>query len=104
MFSNVSCRSSLGINKLLSRNWSQRRFINSSQLTFEKTTDKSRFESRPEKSDLVFGTTMSDHMLTVEWELENGWGTPKIVPYQNLEISPAATSLHYGKLRWNVKE
>jgi len=96
MFSNVSCRSSLGINKLLSRNWSQRRFINSSQLTFEKTTDKSRFESRPEKSDLVFGTTMSDHMLTVEWELENGWGTPKIVPYQNLEISPAATSLHYG--------
>jgi branched-chain amino acid aminotransferase len=65
----------------------------------EKTTDKSRFENRPKKEDLVFGTTMADHMLMVEWDLENGWGAPKIVPYQNLSISPAASSLHYGEFR-----
>lgn len=73
-----------------------RRWISSSQLTVELTKDTSRFDRRPAKEDLVFGTTMSDHMLMIEWESKNGWGAPKIVPYQNLSLSPAATSLHYG--------
>jgi branched-chain amino acid aminotransferase len=75
------------------------RAISSSLLTVEKVTDKSKFENRPKKEDLVFGTTMSDHMLTIEWNTTNGWEAPKIVPYQNLSISPAASSLHYGKGR-----
>lgn len=73
-----------------------KRWISSSQLTIEKTKDAARFENRPKKEDLVFGTTMSDHMLMIEWESANGWGAPRIVPYQNLSLSPAATSLHYG--------
>ena len=36
-------------------------------------------------------------MLTVEWETKNGWGAPRIIPYQDLKIDPAATSLHYGE-------
>jgi hypothetical protein len=40
---------------------------------------------------------MSDHMLTVEWTKEGGWAAPKIIPYQNLSISPAASCLHYGE-------
>jgi branched-chain amino acid aminotransferase len=72
------------------------RAITYSQLTVEKTTDTTQFEHRPKKEDLVFGTTISDHMLMVEWEKEKGWGAPRIVPYQNLSISPAASSLHYG--------
>jgi hypothetical protein len=40
--------------------------------------------------------TLSDHMLTIEWTKEAKWGKPKIVPYQDLKISPAASSLHYG--------
>jgi len=75
---------------------SDKRAISSSLLTVEKATDKSKFESRPKKEDLVFGSTMSDHMLTIEWNKTNGWEAPKIVPYQNLSISPAASSLHYG--------
>ncbi len=39
---------------------------------------------------------MSDHMLTIEWNKVEGWASPKIVPYQNLSISPAASCLHYG--------
>jgi hypothetical protein len=74
-----------------------KRCITSSQLTVQKTTDPSRFESRPKKEDLKFGTTMADHMLTIEFDKENGWGAPKIIPYQNLSISPAASSLHYGR-------
>jgi hypothetical protein len=39
---------------------------------------------------------MSDHMLTIEWTTEGKWGKPKIIPYQDLKISPAASCLHYG--------
>lgn len=39
---------------------------------------------------------MSDHMLTIEWTKEGNWGKPKIIPYQDLKISPAASCLHYG--------
>eukprot|EP00555_Chaetoceros_dichaeta_P012087 CAMPEP_0198256992 /NCGR_PEP_ID=MMETSP1447-20131203/6775_1 /TAXON_ID=420782 /ORGANISM="Chaetoceros dichaeta, Strain CCMP1751" /LENGTH=334 /DNA_ID=CAMNT_0043943775 /DNA_START=103 /DNA_END=1107 /DNA_ORIENTATION=- len=39
---------------------------------------------------------MSDHMLIVEWDEQNKWGAPKIVPYQNLQISPVASCLNYG--------
>jgi branched-chain amino acid aminotransferase len=72
------------------------RWITSSQLTVERTTDPSRFENRPPKEELQFGTTMSDHMLTVEWTKEGGWEAPKIIPYQDLRISPASSCLHYG--------
>jgi hypothetical protein len=75
-----------------------RRSIASSQLTVEKTTDNSRFETCPVKEKLQFGQTFADHMLMVEWEIsKGGWQAPRIVPYQDLKISPAASSLHYGK-------
>jgi branched-chain amino acid aminotransferase len=73
-----------------------RRWISSSQLTIERTSDTSRFDARPSKEDLVFGTTMSDHMLMVEWNAKTSWMPPRIVPYQDLKISPAASCLHYG--------
>jgi hypothetical protein len=66
-------------------------------LTCELKKDTTQFENRPKKEDLVFGTTMSDHMLMVQWEKETGWGSPKIVPYGDLQLSPAASSLHYGE-------
>lgn len=91
MFSRPLRNGIVGISERRNQRW-----ISSSQLTVELTKDTSRFDSRPAKEDLVFGTTMSDHMLMIEWETTNGWGAPRIVPYQNLSLSPAATSLHYG--------
>lgn len=44
----------------------------------------------------MFGASMSDHMLEVDWTAERGWGTPTIVPYHALQLDPAASSLHYG--------
>jgi branched-subunit amino acid aminotransferase/4-amino-4-deoxychorismate lyase len=35
-------------------------------------------------------------MLEIDWDLKNGWHDPKIIPYQNLSLSPASTALHYG--------
>lgn len=48
------------------------------------------------KEELKFGQTFSDHMFEVDWEAEKGWHEPRIVPYGNLSISPAASSLHYA--------
>jgi branched-chain amino acid aminotransferase len=45
---------------------------------------------------LEFGKTFSDHMLIAEYE--NGeWGTPKIIPYGEISLSPSLSSLHYGQ-------
>ena len=45
---------------------------------------------------LVFGRTFSDHMLEIDWDEQKGWQAPVIKPYGDLQLSPAATSLHYG--------
>lgn len=72
------------------------RSITASSLTIELKNDDTDFKNQPKKEDLAFGQTMSDHMLTIEWNEEQQWGAPKIVPYGDLQISPAASSLHYG--------
>lgn len=46
--------------------------------------------------ELAFGRTFTDHMLEVDWNTTTGWGAPRIVPYGDIAISPAATGLHYG--------
>ena len=73
-----------------------KRFISSSKLKIEKTKDTSRFDKKPNKEDLQFGTTISDHMLLIKWDQENQWNDPQIVPYQDLKVSPAASCLNYG--------
>jgi branched-chain amino acid aminotransferase len=73
------------------------RSICASKLTIERTSDDSAFRNRPAKELLQFGTTLSDHMLMIEWT-KGEWKDPKIVPYQDLKISPAASALHYGKI------
>ncbi|CAI6097914.1 hypothetical protein V2G26_009084 [Clonostachys chloroleuca] len=50
--------------------------------------------SKPE--DLVFGKEFTDHMLTIEWNKEEGWLNPKITPYQNLSLDPATCVFHYA--------
>lgn len=74
-----------------------KRWISSSKLEIEHIQeDESKFEQRPPNDKLVFGTTPTDHMLCIEWDKVNLWHSPKIVPYQDLRISPAASCLHYG--------
>lgn len=70
------------------------RCINSAALTIERAR-----APRPKtpKEQLTFGKTMSDHMLVIPWDRRTSWSAPKIIPYQNLSISPAACALHYGE-------
>ena len=74
------------------------RGIQSSALTIAQVPESERLRNLPKKEDLTFGTVFSDHMLVIEWD--NGrWHAPSIVPYGNLSISPAVSSLHYGAYR-----
>ena len=92
----ISSVSNKSINTNANINANARRSISSSKLTIEKTTDTSRYENKPKNEDLQFGQTISDHMLMVEWDKENKWNAPRIVPYQDLKISPAASCINYG--------
>ncbi|CAN0355961.1 unnamed protein product, partial [Ectocarpus sp. 13 AM-2016] len=62
-------------------------------LSVQRTTTP---REKQDKSKLVFGQTFSDHMLHLDWDSNGGWQAPRILPYGDLCISPAASSLHYG--------
>ena len=52
-------------------------------------------------NNLEFGKYISDHMLVCDYvngdPVANGWGTPQILPYANLSLSPSTLALHYGQ-------
>ncbi len=47
-------------------------------------------------ANLPFGKIMTDHMALVEYK-DGKWGDAKIVPYENLSLSPSISALHYGQ-------
>ena len=51
----------------------------------------------PPVEELGFGQHFTDHMFLMEWTRENGWSNARICPYQNFQIDPASTVLHYGQ-------
>lgn len=44
-----------------------------------------------------FGKRFTDHMVTIDWNAEQGWHDAKVVPYAPLVLDPAASVLHYGQ-------
>ncbi|MGI4803743.1 MAG: branched chain amino acid aminotransferase, partial [Janthinobacterium lividum] len=52
--------------------------------------------SETDYSNLVFGQNFSDHMLVADYA--NGqWQNFEILPYGEIKLSPAISSLHYGQ-------
>ena len=51
-----------------------------------------------DESALGFGTLFTDHMFMMDYQEGDGWKNPRIVPYQDLKMDPAAMSLHYGQM------
>ncbi|CAL4135118.1 unnamed protein product [Meganyctiphanes norvegica] len=58
--------------------------------------DPSQLKFKPKVEDLKFGKDFTDHMLEIKWTEADGWGKPKISPYHNLQMDPAAKVLHYS--------
>ncbi len=46
---------------------------------------------------LGFGKLFTDHMFVMNYTEGKGWHDPRIVPFQNISLSPAAMVYHYGQ-------
>ncbi|MDE7390520.1 MAG: branched-chain amino acid aminotransferase [Lachnospiraceae bacterium] len=46
---------------------------------------------------LKFGKIFTDHMFVMNYTEGKGWHDPRIVPFQNISLSPAAMVYHYGQ-------
>jgi len=53
-------------------------------------------KEKPHHSELVFGKSMSDHILEADWYAASGWNDPVIKPYSAFQMDPASLVLHYG--------
>lgn len=54
-------------------------------------------KEKPDVSKIGFGTKFSDYMFEMDYDPEKGWHDPRIVPYCDIAVSPANTTLHYGQ-------
>ncbi len=65
--------------------------------------DKIRIEktaapkTKPALTGIPFGSHFSDHMFLMDYDAGEGWHDPRIVPYGNFELSPAAVVFHYAQ-------
>ncbi|MDR0858176.1 MAG: branched-chain amino acid aminotransferase [Oscillospiraceae bacterium] len=57
----------------------------------------SALKEKPASGSLGFGKYFSDHMFLLDYSTDKGWYDPRIVPFQNLSLSPAAMVFHYAQ-------
>ncbi|MFI3176851.1 MAG: branched-chain amino acid aminotransferase [Eubacteriales bacterium] len=50
-----------------------------------------------DNNPLLFGTIFTDHMFIMDYNQEQGWHNPTIMPYQPLELDPSTMVFHYGQ-------
>ena len=51
----------------------------------------------PSEGKLGFGEHFTDHMFTMDYDREKGWHNPRVTPYNEFCVFPAAMVLHYGQ-------
>lgn len=51
----------------------------------------------PSEEKLGFGEHFTDHMFTMDYDPKNGWHNPRVAPYNEFCVFPAAMVLHYGQ-------
>ena len=62
------------------------------EIRIEKTTAP---KAKPQ-GPLGFGKIFTDHMFIMDYTEGQGWHDARIVPFQNISLSPAASVLHYA--------
>ena len=50
-----------------------------------------------DETQLGFGRIFTDHMFLMNYEKGRGWYDPRIVPYGDFSMDPAAMVFHYGQ-------
>lgn len=54
-------------------------------------------KEKADVSTIGFGTYFTDYMFRMDYNPEEGWHGASIVPYEDIKVSPANTTLHYGQ-------
>ncbi len=54
-------------------------------------------KEKPDQNHLGFGNYFTDHMFMMDYIEGQGWIDPRIIPYQNLSLDPAAMVFHYAQ-------
>ncbi len=55
-------------------------------------------KEKPQKgAKLGFGHVFTDHMFVMEYTEGMGWHDARVVPFENISLSPAAMVFHYGQ-------
>jgi branched-chain amino acid aminotransferase len=62
-----------------------------------KVTTARTNRTRPKDSELGFGQMFTDHMFVMDYSQDKGWHDPRIEPFADFSISPAAMVFHYGQ-------
>ncbi len=55
------------------------------------------FKRTSELKFLPFGKIFTPHMFIMKYDEDKGWHSPKICPFSNIELHPAAIVLHYAQ-------
>ncbi len=53
---------------------------------------------KPDPNQLAFGKQFTDHMFIMDYDEGQGWHDGRIVPYGDIQISPASSVLHYAQM------
>ena len=61
------------------------------------TTARAAAEREAILADPGFGKHFTDHMVTIDWGIEDGWHDARVTPYGPLQIDPASAVLHYAQ-------
>jgi branched-chain amino acid aminotransferase len=69
--------------------------ITTGQKIATQRVERSRLQDT-DLNNIKFGRVFSDHMLVMDFE-DGTWKAPAIVPFADLELSPAALVLHYSQ-------
>ncbi|MCS5496319.1 branched-chain amino acid aminotransferase [Cnuibacter physcomitrellae] len=48
-------------------------------------------------ADPGFGQHFTDHMISIDWTIQDGWHNASVVPYGPLQLDPSAAVLHYAQ-------
>lgn len=71
-----------------------------SSVTFSVTTNPNP-TSAEERAEILrdpgFGVHFTDHMVTIDWSVDEGWHDAQVIPYGPLQLDPAAAVLHYAQ-------
>lgn len=60
-------------------------------------TESKNLKTKPSEEALGFGRNTTDYMFIMDYNDEQGWYDPKIVPYSPIPLDPSTCVLHYDQ-------